>query len=217
MDRTPDGFFRGPDGKVRPRHDPKEKEGGGGVVALAIGLAVVVGGGGVAGVEGASTLNKPGAQSSSRVSAQDSARAVIRLQGKGFRVTSPLTSDSVDCAADSYGRVQQFFRQHPCAGLHRALFEVRDKGGDVVLVAVAWVAMPDADRAADLKDLVDAPGTGNVTELSREWGRYQEVRFTGDFYDSELDGTVVVNAQAQPVARGPAGAVLTSIVTNTVR
>lgn len=123
--------------------------------------------------------------------------------------------DDADCAAHSYGRVREFFRDHPCSGLHRALFEVRDKRGDVVLVAVAWVEMPDARSAADLKKLVD--GHGNVTELSRERGRYRGVRFTGQFYASDRAGAVVVNAQAQPVARGPAGVVLTTIATNAVR
>jgi hypothetical protein len=49
-------------------------------------------------------------------------------------------------------------------------------------------------------------------ELSRERGRYQAVRYTGDFYASRLEGTVVSNAQAQPVARGTTGLVLTVLV-----
>lgn len=41
--------------------------------------------------------------------------------------------------------VQEFFRDQPCAGLYRAV-EVRDKRGDVVLVVVASVKMPDVGR-----------------------------------------------------------------------
>ncbi|MGH3874240.1 MAG: hypothetical protein ACRDSR_22520 [Pseudonocardiaceae bacterium] len=151
------------------------------------------------------------------MTAQNSFRAVVRLERKGFRVNSRLTSDDADCAAHSYGKVHQFFVVHPCTGLYRGLFEVRDKRGDVVLVAVAWVEMPDARSAADLKDLIDGYGSGNVTELSRERGRYRRVRFTGEFYASDRDGTVVVNAQAQPVVRGLAGVVLTTIATDAVR
>jgi hypothetical protein len=77
--------------------------------------------------------------------------------------------------------------------------------------------LPDESSARDLHRLLDTDRTGNVTELSRERGRYRSVRFTGDFYASRREGTVVVNAQAQPVARGGAGLALTSVVTNAVQ
>ncbi len=48
--------------------------------------------------------------SSSRVDATSSRSAVLRLERKGFRVTVHGTSDEADCAAHSYGRVQEFFR-----------------------------------------------------------------------------------------------------------
>jgi hypothetical protein len=64
--------------------------------------------------------------------------------------------------------------------------------------------------------LIDSSGTGNITELSREQGRYRTVRYTGDAYASRLDGDVVVNAQAQLVLRGAAGLALTSLVTTAV-
>jgi hypothetical protein len=43
---------------------------------------------------------------------------------------------------------------------------------------VSWVEMPDEAGARALKQLVDGNGTGNVTELSRERGRYRTVRYT---------------------------------------
>jgi hypothetical protein len=78
--------------------------------------------------------------------------------------------------------------------------------------------MPDADQATNLRVLLDTPGSGsgNVSELSREQGRYQSVRYTGDAYASRQDGTLVTNAQAQPVARGWSGLALTTIATNAV-
>ncbi len=97
------------------------------------------------------------------------------------------------------------------------LLEVRDKPGDVVLVAIAWVTMPTTAEAAELQRLMDQHGSGNITELSRQSGRYRTVRFTGDFHASNREGPVVVNAQAQPVARGLSGLVLTSVVTHAVR
>lgn len=76
--------------------------------------------------------------------------------------------------------------------------------------------MPTEDEARKLKSLMDTGGSGNVTELSRERGRYRTVRYTGEAYASRRDGSVVVNAQGQPVARGWAGLALTSIATHVV-
>ncbi len=86
----------------------------------------------------------------------------------------------------------------------------------MALVAVSWVEMATDAETRQLKQLLDRPGTGNITELSRERGRYRSVRYTGDAYASRRDGTVIVNAQAQPVARGWAGLALTSVATHVV-
>ncbi|MFP5068498.1 hypothetical protein ACLFMI_02360 [Pseudonocardia nantongensis] len=131
-------------------------------------------------------------------------------------MTGRIVDDDADCTAHSYGQVREFFRVHPCSSLRRAHFEVRDRNGDVALVPVAWVDMPTEAEARQLKALMDTGGTGNVTELSRERGRFRTVRYTGDAYASRRDGTTVVNAQAQPVARGWAGLALTSVVSNAV-
>ena len=72
-------------------------------------------------------------------------------------------------------------------------------------------------EAAALKELLDSGGTGNITELSRQRGRYRTVRYTGDAYASRRDGRLVVNAQAQPVFRGWTGLALTSIATDAVQ
>ncbi|WP_344414438.1 hypothetical protein [Pseudonocardia ailaonensis] len=125
-----------------------------------------------------------------------------------------ITDDSADCVGNSYGQVQDFFCTNPCTALHRASFELRDSKGDAAIVAVSWAEMPTEAGARALKQLMDRPGTGNVTELSRERGKYRSVRYTGDAYASRQDGTVVTNAQAEPVARGWAGLALATIVTN---
>jgi hypothetical protein len=64
---------------------------------------------------------------------------------------------------------------------------------------MAWVDMPDPAGAAALKSLVDRPGIGNVTELSKEQRRYRSVHFTGQHYTSTQDGATVINAQAEPL------------------
>jgi hypothetical protein len=63
-----------------------------------------------------------------------------------------------------------------------------------------------------LKQLLDTRGTGNITELSREGGRYQYVRYSGPGYASDRDGSVVRSAQAEPVGRGWVGLAAKSIV-----
>lgn len=197
--------------------------GPGGGAVLVISVAVVVGAGGISATGGAtvasstsSVSGSSGARSGSRISDRDSQAAEARLVRHGVRVTARTTGDATDCVKHSYGHVQGFFRRQPCTALHRALFEIRDRKGDVVLVAVSWVQMPDEAGARALLELLDTNGSGNITELSREQGRYRTVRYTGAVYASHRNGTVVVNAQAQPVARGATGLALTSIVTNAV-
>lgn len=201
--------------------DPgKSKVKAGGVIAAA-GLAVVLGVGGTTTLGGSAASGFTGTSSSSsrsgaRSSTDDSRSAVVRLSGRGVRATARLSDDGPDCATNSYGQVREFFEEHPCTALHRSVVEVRDREGDVVLVPIASVEMPDEGQARDLKALLDSPGSGNITELSREQGRYRYVRYTGEAYASRRDGTVVTNAQAQPVARGWSGLALTSIATNAV-
>ena len=158
-----------------------------------------------------------GARGQARVNSRNSRAAEARLVARGVRISGRNTDDAGDCVRHSYGQVREFLRRHPCVGLHRAHFEIRDRNGDVVLLAVSWVELSDEATARDFHELVDTHGTGNITELSRERGRYRSVRYTGDVYASRRDGPVVVNAQAQPVARGGAGLALTSLVTAAAR
>jgi len=187
-------------------------------VAVALGIAIASGGTVASGLGAGAGSGSAGGSlvSNSRVRAQDSANVALRLERRGLRVSSRLSSDE-DCAEHSYGRVQAFFREHPCTALSRALFEARDSRRNVVLVAVAWVEMPDAGRARALRALLDGAGTGNVTELSRQRGRYRDVRFTGDFYASRRDGSTVVNAQAQPVGRAAVAVNLAATVVDALR
>ena len=145
-------------------------------------------------------VSAPGSNPSAR--AHDTSRTVARWTQQGLRVQQHTRADT-DCAAHSYGQVRTYVRSHPCSALFRAYFEVRDSRNDVALVAVAWVDMPTAAQAGDLQRLVDTGGTGNLTELSREQGSHQGVRFTGEHYASTLDGVTVVNAQAEPAGGSP--------------
>ncbi|QYN36707.1 hypothetical protein K1T35_05245 [Pseudonocardia sp. DSM 110487] len=178
----------------------------GGGALLAIVLATAIGAGGTAGVAGTAggaggtTASASSARASSQARRQDANAARARLLRQGLRIEQHFDGTD-DCVAHSYGKVREFFQRQPCMALHRAWFEVRDGRRGVVLVAVSWVEMPDTGSAQEFHELVDTHGTGNVTELSREQGRYRRVRFTGQHYVSRRDGTMVVNAQAEPIGR----------------
>jgi hypothetical protein len=191
---------------------PRGKDGrwvsrGGGTVVAAIALAlalasgsgVTIGSGAGGGASG--TYRTQGTAKNHKARDRNPAQLLSRLERRGLRVEQRFTSDDGDCASHSYGLVREFFRDNPCSALFRALFEVRDQQRNVVLFAVAWVDMPDVRQARMFKDLVDRDGTGNITELSRETGPYQDVRFTGDHYASIREDATVINAQAQPVRR----------------
>jgi hypothetical protein len=146
------------------------------------------------------------------ISTEDLQSIETRLARKGLHGSGQLEHDGATCAEHAYGQVKAFFERKPCTDLYRAQLELKDRQGDTVLVAISWVEMPDESSARAYKTLVDAPGTGNVTELSRESGRYRTIRYTGLRYHSNSHGTTVSNVQAEPVARGWTGIALQTIV-----
>lgn len=194
---------RGPDGRWIPRR--------GGTVLAAIALALGLASGTITTGTAGSTAGTSGTYRPQDTARTQKARdrnptqLLSRLARQGLRVEQRFTSDEGDCAAHSYGLVREFFQEYSCSALFRVLFEVRD-GRVVVLVAVAWVDMPDVRHARAFKDLVDRDGTGNITELSRERGPYQDVRFTGEHYASIREDSTVINAQAQPLLPSRAAA-----------
>jgi hypothetical protein len=126
-------------------------------------------------------------------------RMTQRLEAQGLHIEQSSSDSDDDCAAHSYGQVAGYFADHPCAGLERAWYVVGDDAGNTAIVSVARVEMPDADSATELEALVDRPGTGNVTELSREDGPHGNVRYSGWYYRSDRDGDVFTSVQAEPL------------------
>jgi hypothetical protein len=123
-----------------------------------------------------------------------------QLESDGLQVRQTSTAENDDCAVNSYGEVRNYFSDHPCRGVERAWYEVSDDEDNAAVLSVAWVEMPDAEAANDLQRLVDRPGTGNVTELSKEDGPYQDVRYSGWYYRSDVDGATFRSVQAEPLA-----------------
>ena len=122
--------------------------------------------------------------------------AATRLHQDGFTPAVWASSDAPDCAANSYGQTRTFLQQNRCVGVHRVLLDVRGPGPGEALVAVAWAQMSSADAAAQLKAVLDRPGSGNINSLN------PSVPFTGRYYASKVDGTTAVNADVHPLVAG---------------
>jgi hypothetical protein len=131
-------------------------------------------------------------------------RTTITLSASGYGGYYLPPEFDNNCASHSYGQVQNFFRSHPCRWLARAYIVVRDHNQGLALVAISWVDMPTFSLSMEYKHMVDTPGTGNITELSRESGSYRNVAFTGNGYLSGIIGTAVWNVQVQPISSASA-------------
>jgi hypothetical protein len=116
-------------GTVRPITPPKPRNRGA-VVAVSLTLAIGAGSAGTAAAVSASgdvtvSTNAGRGSSGSKGSARSRGRdragqdVVRRLERRGLRVDRRGESFSTDCAAHSYGHVQQFFEDHPCDALFR--------------------------------------------------------------------------------------------------
>ena len=193
-------------GTVKAGHDPGTVKKVVLTVALALGGAAVsvtlfLGSSGGASPPGeGGTGSQPHARASTEAEI-DFSHARATLVAHGYRVDL-ATNVTKDCAGHSHGQVHSFFLSNPCSSLMRAsLILDGTNPHNAVLVALSWVAMPSAAAAKQYSELVTGKDTGDVNELSRESGPYMNVRFTGQFFDSGLDGQGVWEAQVQPVGK----------------
>jgi hypothetical protein len=175
-------------------------------IAVAAAVTVTVGG-----IVITATISSPPAGSapshttgrppSAEVSAElraDFKRTEAVLLASGYKVNLSVRFDN-NCAAHSYDQVEVFFRANPCKWLARAYLAVREGNQALTLVAISWVGMSNISLAKKYKHLVDASDTGNITELSYDSGPYRNVRYTGNFYISGINGAAVWDAEVQPV------------------
>jgi len=154
-----------------------------------------------------STAARPSTSSSVKAKDRSFTTVVSKLQRQGRTIQRLDEAFDTDCAANSYGQVHDFFAAQPCEAMGRAVFEIVE-GADRIIVAVSVVDMPDAEQARTYQRLVDTHGTGNVTELRAS----RRVTWTGKHYESALNETTVVNAQAEPAGRTATAARLASAV-----
>lgn len=199
--------------KVPIGDDKKKKGAAAAAVAVVVGGAVAVGAGGAGG--GAAALESSGGSSAQiKTSSKDSARkgkhedAMRRL---GLKTIKKELKRELKCAPFAFGQVQQFFLHHPCKSLSRMLLPLSDGAGNTVVVTIAWVRMPKAAEAGDLRDLADRSGTGNIYALPDALLKAAGVKFTGDHYRSRRDGSLVVIAEATSGGGKPSTGVLDDV------
>ncbi|NYH80290.1 hypothetical protein FHR84_003639 [Actinopolyspora biskrensis] len=116
----------------------------------------------------------------------------------GSTFTAVDSDAPASCVNHSYGRVKGFFAKHPCRKLRRTLLTVPDRDGATMVVAVSRTTMATAGSAVKLRELVDAQGTGNLEELSRDSLAYADVDFEGKHYSSAREGNTVTVSEAAP-------------------
>lgn len=182
------------------------RRGGTFAVVLSVGLGMAyfsTAGSGGAG----STAARPSASTSVKAKDRSFSKVVAKLQRQGRTIQRLEEAFDGDCAANSYGQVQDFFAAQPCEAMARTVFEIVE-GSDRIIVAVSAVDMPSEQEALDFHRLVDTHGTGNVDELRAS----RRVTWTGEHYASSRSETTVVNAQAEPVGRTASAARLASAV-----
>ncbi|WP_239154375.1 hypothetical protein [Amycolatopsis sp. FDAARGOS 1241] len=216
----PDGYFKGKDGKIHPRHDPK---GGGGAKVFVAGVALVaaVGSGGAvslgsgAVLEGATGASEtlpgnlagdvadslPGRSLRVRKSeSQESARrgkrdqALSKLKLKNLRKT---VRQEVNCLLATTGKVRNYVAEHRCTSLGRGLYAVGDGHGNAAIISVARMGFPTKSHAAGCERVEKVQGSGDITPLGGELLGLAGVHFTGLHFDSRLDGATMVVAEAE--------------------
>ncbi|GLZ39233.1 hypothetical protein [Actinokineospora sp. NBRC 105648] len=120
-----------------------------------------------------------------------------------LRKVKQEAKNAVNCAVNSYGRVQEYFVQHPCKSLDRTLFTLADPAGGTFVVSVSWLRLHDRDDVRPLEALVTKDGTGSVKSLGFDALRSQGVRFTGTPFDARSDGKLLVVAEGAVVSGKP--------------
>lgn len=128
-------------------------------------------------------------------------RAAGRIARSGYSYKDLVISIDTNCVAHSYGKVQEFFQSDPCKWLVRAYVVLQKKGTEgSMLVDFVWVDMPTSAQAEECQQLMEAPGSGSVTELAREDDSpYKDTYLPIDFYVAGISGTAAWNVPSSTI------------------
>lgn len=128
----------------------------------------------------------------------------------------PVTAN--DCARHSYGEIHEWFAEHSCERVSRALYTTTTNGARV-LVSVSVVTMPTAADAARLYELAYTDGTGNVSDLVRDGATTipNAPDVAEGQYKSKLTGARLTIVEANSFGGHSAKALLTRIAADARR
>jgi hypothetical protein len=172
-------------------------------------VAIAAAGGGVGvgtSLGGSSTGQAAGTSagksiSAKKIEAKNAARrgdADEAWRRMGMRALQKTVKQDLECVANSFGQVREFFVRTPCKSLDRILFGIGDDQGNSVVVSVAWVGFYTRGDAREFKRLDDVHGSGNVTPLASTLLGLADISFTGHHYQSRPAGKTTVIAEAEP-------------------
>ncbi|MDP9429968.1 MAG: hypothetical protein M3Q47_14345, partial [Actinomycetota bacterium] len=182
------------------------------LVAAALLVAVLLGLGGAALLDGSDDGTDSGASPSTvgqvaapaEVAPGPQPGESVTVDGRIF-VAQRVQTDPT-CVGHAYGAVAGFFAGTDCAGLARALYST-DVGGRPVVVSVSAAHMGDGASARGLRALADRDGSGNVSDLLREGVRYpgSPERLSSAQYASAVSGNTVIIVETAWARPGPTG------------
>jgi hypothetical protein len=110
---------------------------------------------------------------------------------QGLQFSERAAATESQCANHAYGDVQVSLQQAACATMRRASFET-SVSGRLVAVSIAVLYFGDEATATAFKRTADTPGSGGMTDLATETGKWpQPVQFAGSAYASAITGTAV--------------------------
>lgn len=110
----------------------------------------------------------------------------------GVRFSPKGSTEGTDCAAHSYGDVQAWLTDHPCATVTRSVYQT-GSGGQVAAVAIAAVRFPAEVDAKSFGAVAGTPGSGGITDLVRDgegWAGGPK-SFDGAAYTVDVRGNTV--------------------------
>lgn len=205
-----------PEFRTRPdgtRYPLTPKKGAAGVVlagAVLTGVMTAAGGGtGVdsvgAGLDSATARSANGDRASSRDAKRKRNETWERM---ALRELKEDVQQRLQCAVQSHGRVREFFLRTPCESLSQGLFVLGDSHANTMVISVMWVRMSSEEDAKHLKDLEDTYGSGDITPIGSQILQLGDLRFTGRYYGSRQNGSLVVVAETEPLQGRPSASLL---------
>jgi len=187
------------------------------VVTAAVVAGLVSAAGGATVTESIGTGLDAAAQQSAETRAANGKNSAARgndaeaWQRMAMREIKKAVQQQLRCEVQSFGQVQKFFVQTPCASLNQALFALGDADGDVIAVSVIWVKMSNAADMGRLKTVEDTYGTGDITPFGTEALGFAGIKFTARHYKSRPDGSLLVVAETEPLRGRPSDTLLNTM------